>query len=152
MLLTVADAILVYRAANVVEAHALVVRLADEGIEARVLGEPLQGAYAGLRLGGMELAEVWVADDDREAAEPIIDAWRNEHFPTAGALKPTRFQFPLIVLLVVMTYVALVFGSAAMPPRVQDIFAPILHLVLFGAFVAIAWIKVRAKQTQEEES
>jgi hypothetical protein len=150
--LTVADAILVYRASNAVEAHALVARLADEGVDARVLGEPLQGAYAGIRVGGMELAEVWIAHKDRDAAEPIIDAWREEHFPTAGGEKPRRFQFPLIVLFVAMTYVALTFGGNAMSPRAQDIFAPILQVAIFGTIFVVAWLKIRAKRNYPEEN
>ena len=40
--------ILAYEAANAIEAHALVAFLANEGVEARVLGEALQGAFGGI--------------------------------------------------------------------------------------------------------
>jgi hypothetical protein len=145
------EAILAYRAASAVEAHALVGQLTDAGIESRVLGESLQGAYGGIKLGGMDLPEVWIAGDDRNAAEPIIAAWRAEHFPVGAERKPRRFQFPLAMLLIVMTFVAINFGWAAMSETAGNIFAPLVNLLLFGAFVIVAWTRVRARRSATDE-
>jgi hypothetical protein len=145
------DPILEYRAASAVEAHALVAHLENEGIEARVLGEPLQGAYAGIRMGGMDLPEVWVASKDREAAEPVIAAWRAEHFPVGENVKPRRFQFSLTLALIVMTYIALLAGSEVMSEASRSIFLPLLTLLLMGGFVMIAWTRARARRIQPDE-
>lgn len=103
-----ADAIFAYRAANVVEAHALAAELENAGIDARVLGESLQGAYAGLNLGGMNLPEVWVAGKDRELAAPIISAWQAEHHSAAAKIKPRRFR--VTALLVICFVILLLYG------------------------------------------
>ena len=73
------ESILAYTAANAIEAHALAAFLANEGIEARVLGEALQGAFSGIDAGNLDTVEVWVAAEDREKAEPLIEQWRQEY-------------------------------------------------------------------------
>ena len=73
------DSILAYTAASAVEAHALAAFLANEGIEARVLGEALQGAFSGIDAGNLDTVEVWVSTKDREKAEPLIEQWRQEY-------------------------------------------------------------------------
>ena len=145
------DAILAYRAASAVEAHALVAHLANAGVDSRVLGESLQGAYAGIRLGGMDLPEVWVAGKDCVAAEPIIAAWQAEHFPAGATAKPRRFQFSLLLALIVMTYIALLAGFGAMSETTADIFGPLVHLFFFGAFVIVAWMRVRGRHAESDE-
>lgn len=76
---TDSESILAYTAENAVEAHALAAFLANEGIETRVLGEALQGAFSGLDAGQLDTVEVWVAAADREKAEPLIEQWRQEY-------------------------------------------------------------------------
>ena len=73
------DSILAYEAANSIEARALVAFLANEGVEARVLGEALQGAFGGIEAGTLDTVEVWVATADRAKAEPLIEQWRQEY-------------------------------------------------------------------------
>jgi len=73
------DSILAYEAANAIEAHALAAFLANEGVEARVLGEALRGAFGGIEAGTLDTVEVWVAAVDRAKAEPLIDQWRREY-------------------------------------------------------------------------
>jgi hypothetical protein len=73
------DSILAYETANAIEAHALVAFLANEGVEARVLGEALQGAFGGIEAGTLDTIEVWVAAADRAKAEPLIEQWRQEY-------------------------------------------------------------------------
>jgi hypothetical protein len=73
------DSILAYETANAIEAHALVAFLANEGVEARVLGEALQGAFGGIEAGTLDTVEVWVAAADRAKAQPLIDQWRQEY-------------------------------------------------------------------------
>jgi hypothetical protein len=145
------DPVLAYRSASAVEAHALVAHLENEGIESRVLGEPLQGAYAGIKLGGMDLLEVWVANKDRAAAEPVIAAWRAEHFPVGEKIKPRRFQFSLTLALLVMTYIALLAGAELMSEASRSVFMPLLTLLLLGGFVIVAWRRARARSAYPEE-
>lgn len=73
------DSILVYTAGNAIEAHALAAFLANEGIEARVLGEALQGAFGGIDAGTLDTVELWVSTADRAKAEPLIEQWRQEY-------------------------------------------------------------------------
>jgi hypothetical protein len=103
-----ANAILAYQATSAVEAHALVAYLANAGIDARVLGESLQGGYAGLDLGGMNQPEVWVEGKDRELAAPIIAAWQAEHHSTVTKVKPRRFK--VTALLVICFILLLLYG------------------------------------------
>jgi len=113
------DSILAYRASNAIEARSLAAHLANAGINARVLGESLQGAYAGIDVGGLNTPEVWVAAGDRKLAEPLISAWRTElptfaiqtdHQPDAKKDRPKHFQFSLITALTVTTIVAISAG------------------------------------------
>jgi hypothetical protein len=78
------DSILAYEAANSIEARALVAFLANEGVEARVLGEALQGAFGGIEAGTLDTVEVWVSAADRARAEPLIAQWRQEYDQPAG--------------------------------------------------------------------
>ncbi len=102
------DAILAYQATSAVEAHALVAYLANAGIDARVLGESLQGGYAGLDLGGMNLPEVWVAGKDRELAAPIISAWQAEHHVAVTKIRPRSFK--VTALIVICFIILLLYG------------------------------------------
>jgi hypothetical protein len=114
--LTGTDSILAYRATNGIEARSLAAHLANAGISARVLGETLQGAYAGIDVGGMNTPEVWVAAGDRELAETLISAWRRE-LPLratqvedqleAEGRRPQHFQYSLMTALTVTTVVAI---------------------------------------------
>src|SRR5687767_6462910 len=109
--------ILAYRARDAIKARALAAHLANAGIEAQVLGEFLHGAYAGIHAGGMNIAEVWVAAEDRPAAEPIIEQWRQEQSAqstNAGASadegrtqRPAKLQFSMAALLWLMTAIAI---------------------------------------------
>jgi hypothetical protein len=103
-----ADAILAYRAASAVEAHSLVAHLANAGVEARVLGESLQGAYAGLDLGGMNLPEVWVAGKDRQLAAPFISAWQAEHHSAVPRTQPRHLW--VTALMVICFVILLLYG------------------------------------------
>jgi hypothetical protein len=104
------DAILAYQATSAIEAHALVACLANAGIDARVLGESLQGGYAGLDLGGMNLPEVWVAGKDRELAAPIISAWQAEHHVAVTKVKIKPRRFKVMALLVMCFILLLLYG------------------------------------------
>ena len=73
------ESILAYEAGNAIEARALAAFLANEGIEARVLGEALQGAFGGIEAGSLDTVEVWVPAADRARAEPLIEQWRQEY-------------------------------------------------------------------------
>ena len=145
------DAILAYRAAGAVEAHALVCHLANAGIDSRVLGESLQGAYAGIRLGGMDLPEVWVAGKDRNAAEPVIAAWRAEHDPLGETGKPRRFQFSVALMLLGTAYVALMLAPATMSATARNIFGPLVNFIFIAGFMLFAWKKVRSRRAEPDE-
>jgi hypothetical protein len=114
------EAIVAYRAANSVEARALVMHLEDSGISAHIVGEPLYDAYAGLNFTGVAPIEVWIAPTDKEVAKPVIDAWRAEFRSTVETARDssTRFKFSLLSLLILMTLVALLAWVARYGPEV----------------------------------
>lgn len=143
--LATSDAILAYRAGDGVEAHALVARLAEAGVVARVLGESLQGLYPGVNLGGMNQPEVWVAATDRAAAEPVIAAWQAEHGVADAA---PRWQFSFTVALAVTAYVAFMAGASVMSEAIWSIFVPLVNLLVFGGVAIVLWRKVRARRRE----
>jgi len=63
----------VYQAANAVEAHMLADLLRQQGIDATVMGEHLQGAVGELPAAG--LIRLVVAEEDHARAREIIDRW-----------------------------------------------------------------------------
>lgn len=71
--------VLVYRTPNSVEARTLANHLDDADIESQIVGDFLEGAYAGLNLGRMDEKEVWVAAKDEAAANAVVAEWRQEH-------------------------------------------------------------------------
>jgi hypothetical protein len=138
---TSTDTILAYQASDFVEAHSLAVHLGEEGIDARVLGEALQGAYAGIALGGMDRPEVWIAGADRAAAEPLIAAWRAEQQARTAEASPISgnsagFRFSMMTLFGVMTLVALWAGAYAMR---NDTFTIVLDIALMMCFPIILY-------------
>ena len=141
------DAILAYQATNAVEAHALVAYLANAGIDARVLGESLQGAYAGIRLGDMDLPEVWVAGKDRDAAEPLIASWTDEHNPGAKLPEPRKFQFSLLAAMLLMTIVALLASARVMG---AETFGATMAVVL--TFLMVLWVDVVRRRQRRAKS
>ena len=96
--------------------------LANEGVEARVLGEASQGAFAGIDAGNLDTIEVWVPAKDRDAAQPLIDQWRAEYDEPKSSDEHefmTRI-FPTLASLSLMLMgvaVALVFRSAIFMSR-----------------------------------
>lgn len=135
---TSTDTILAYQAENYVEARALAAYLDEAGIAVRVLGESLQGAYG--RIGALNDAQVWVASADREAAEPLIAAWRDEQQARelesgqrreSSSRTPTAFRFSMMAVLIVMTIVAVGAGSYAVGEEAFNLFGVILQVALF---------------------
>ena len=73
------DIVLVYRTVSSVEAHSLADWLDGAGVESQIVGDFLDGAYAGINFGRMGEKEVWVAAKDEATAASLIDDWRREH-------------------------------------------------------------------------
>jgi len=65
----------VYAAANIPQAHLVKAALADEGIEAQIVGENLQGAMGELPLGWSSLPRVLVEHSDAARAREIVAGW-----------------------------------------------------------------------------
>ncbi|MAO41385.1 MAG: hypothetical protein CMK70_14625 [Pseudohongiella sp.] len=61
---------IIYRAADIMEAHIVAGLLRSHGIEPHVGGHYLQGAVGDLAVQGF--ADVYVQDDDFDAAQPVI--------------------------------------------------------------------------------
>ena len=118
------ESILVYRTADAIEARALAAHMAGVGIEARVLGESLQGAYAGIHVGGMNAAEVWIPAADRDAAELIISDWQDDRRAQAAervqsggeasSPTPARLQYSMAAMLWLMTAVAILAAATSL--------------------------------------
>ncbi|MEZ5449562.1 MAG: DUF2007 domain-containing protein [Thiolinea sp.] len=67
----------IYRAANITEAHLVAGMLEAQGIAAHVGGHYLQGGVG--EIATMDFARVWVADEDYEAARPLIAEYKTGH-------------------------------------------------------------------------
>lgn len=67
--------IIIYRAANIVDAHLIRQMLEADGIPAFIQGEYLQGAVGELPANTEIL--VHVADENAEAARSIVDEWES---------------------------------------------------------------------------
>ena len=83
--------IIIYRAANIADAHLMRQLLENEGIPAFIQGEYLQGAVGELPANTEIL--VHVADDNAAAARAIVDEWESaepvameDEFPDNEAL------------------------------------------------------------------
>ncbi len=68
--------ITVFHPLNSIEAHLVKIMLAEEGIEARVLGDYLQGGVG--ELPALGTLAVQVPEDQAEKARKLIEAWRNQ--------------------------------------------------------------------------
>ncbi len=66
--------ITVFHPLNSIEAHLVKIMLAGEGIEARVLGDYLQGGVG--ELPALGTLAVQVPEDQAEKARALIEAWR----------------------------------------------------------------------------
>lgn len=62
-----------YQAANTLEAHMIVGMLEQQGIDARIDGEYLQGGAGELQ--AMNLVQIMVEEADYPAAKAIVDDW-----------------------------------------------------------------------------
>lgn len=103
----------IYRTTNGVEAHALRIQLAKEGIDAVVVGDVLETAW-GAMPGDAAAASVLVADADRAEARKRLELWVHErevvqveHRKTGqrSLVRPLRYN--LRILLVLTTVVAI---------------------------------------------
>ena len=102
--------VLAYRTANSVEAHALANHLADAGIETQIVGDFLDGAYAGLNLGRMGEKELWVAAKDQAAAAAVVAEWRREHASGSldgSSVMPLVFKVMFVLALLWLLFVGL---------------------------------------------
>lgn len=75
-----------YEASNAVEAHMILDLLQQEGLNAHIQGEHLQGAMGGLPAGG--LVRVVVAEDDYGKARELVERWDTDQ-PKEAAPKPS---------------------------------------------------------------
>jgi len=79
----------VYAPANAAEAHMLAHLLEQNGIQAHIHGEALQGGVG--ELPAMGLLQLLVADEDHEAARALILQWERAHAaPTSDEVRERR--------------------------------------------------------------
>lgn len=81
----------VYEAANAVEAHMLADLLKQEGLQAHVRGEHLQGAAGGLPVAGLVRLDVDEASHDR--ARALIAQWEATQVPPGPKERPAPARF-----------------------------------------------------------
>jgi len=102
--------VLVYRTPNSVEARTLANHLDDADIESQIVGDFLDGAYAGLNLGRMGEKELWVAAKDEAAAAAVVAEWRREHpldkLDDSGAM-PLALKVVLAVALLFLLLIGI---------------------------------------------
>ncbi len=83
----------VYTAASVVEAHFLRGILADEGIEAHVVGDFLEGST--FLLPTVTQPHVWVHTNDAERSREILTAWeRSRETRSENDRAPATWKCP----------------------------------------------------------
>lgn len=146
--------VVVYRTFDSVEANALAGSLEQAGVDAHVIGDFLDGGYPGLRLGGNAAVEIWIPANQREVAAPLVSAWVAEHH-AAEPERPSRFQFSMQAVLVVITLAALYMGAAAADPPVSDVALVGMELLLIVAavvFLVRRWIRERAVSADDDEA
>lgn len=80
----------VYRARDSLHAHLLKSRLAEAGIEVRVLGETVQGAMGAVPLGWSILPQLYVRKSDAQAARDMLVAIEQDAEPAAGQPSPPK--------------------------------------------------------------
>jgi rubrerythrin len=84
-----AEIVEVYAAADVTEAHFLRDLLAENGIEARVVGESLQGGL--IPTGDLEIApRLWVFRHDEARATELLKAYERIHTRPHGDEEPAN--------------------------------------------------------------
>ena len=128
------DPVLFYRTTNSIEAKSLALRLEAADIEARLTGETLYEAYAGLGLAQTAPVDVWISSADREAAMPLLNEWREERGHATRNVRPRKFQFSLMSLLLVTTVFAVFAWIMAFNGETgADIIAVILSAILYLA-------------------
>lgn len=132
------DVVTVYRTADSLNAHALAAQLVDEGIDARVVGDFLSGAYGGVT-GTMTQVEVWIPAAQRDQAAPLIARWSGEDEPVPTGSK-TRFRYSLMTLLGVATVIAFVGGARPIPESETKSLAVLIaiNLMLWIGFIYAA--------------
>ena len=84
--------IIIYRAANIADAHLMRQLLENEGIPAFIQGEYLQGAVGDLPANTEIL--VHVADDNAAAARAIVDEWESAEPVAMGDEFPDNEALP----------------------------------------------------------
>jgi Ni,Fe-hydrogenase I cytochrome b subunit len=124
-----------YRTGDTVEAHALAGYLSTAGIDARVVGDFLDTAYAGLQLGSRAKVEVWIPGADRKAAEPLLAKWVAEHAPHEPAESVPVFRYSMLTVLLVITAAAAYMAAAAAGPHSAGGALVLFQLLLIGGAV-----------------
>lgn len=108
----------VYEAASAIEAHMLVDLLKQEGIEAQVRGEALQGAMGEVPATGLVRLEVDEAD--HAAARGVIQQWEQTPVePTPAPARPPRSRLALGLAIGLVVGVAATYAAYRAPVR-QD--------------------------------
>jgi hypothetical protein len=146
--------VVVYRTFDSVEANALAGHLEQAGVAAHVIGDFLEGPYPGLRLGGSAAVEIWIPANQREAAVPLLDAWVAEHHALEPE-RPSKFQFSMQAVLVVITLAALYMGAAAADPPMREAALVCVQGILMAgavAFLVRRWIRERAVSADDSEA
>lgn len=108
----------VYEAASAIEAHMLVDLLKQEGIEAQVRGEALQGAMGEIPATGLVRLEVDEAD--HAAARGVIQQWeRTQVEPTPAPARAPRSGLARGLVIGLVVGVAATYAAYRAPAR-QD--------------------------------
>lgn len=85
----------VYSPANAAEAHMLAHLLEQNGIQAHIHGEQLQGAVGELPASG--LLQLLVPDEHHDRARRLLLQWEGSN--AAAEERPSRFRWPKVVIL-----------------------------------------------------
>ncbi|WP_339899542.1 DUF2007 domain-containing protein [uncultured Gilvimarinus sp.] len=122
--------ILLYQAANTIEAKMIVDVLAQAGIAARIQGEYLQGGIGELQALGV--VRVMVAEADYDSARQVVDEWDKAEPVIDPSIEQTATSAARV-------------ESSATAPIAKATATRVLWGVLIGAVAAIAWLVFVAK-------
>jgi hypothetical protein len=109
-----------YEAANAVEAHMLVDLLRQEGVDALIHGEALQGAVGGVPAAG--LIRLVVDEDDYARGRAVVERWERTQVVDATPAKPrSRSRGGRLFLLGLLVGVAATYALFRTPVTVDGV-------------------------------
>lgn len=139
----------IYRAGDVVEAHAVANLLRAHDIDVRVVGEVIETIQGSVPFGRSSAPRLWTNREQATQAKATIAAWqatRANHAPVAS------FPFGLRTLFVNLILIAAVFAlhRITQPEPDEQFFNIAFYFIIFGNLLVMAYRR-RQRQTCDDD-